>query len=57
MIIIRNKRIYIFIVIMAVMMLCLTTYSENIIMAKSKDDELVIKLKRLFIHGIMNYPI
>ncbi len=41
MIIIRSKIIYIFIVIMAVMMLCLTTYSENIIMAKSKDDELI----------------
>ena len=49
MVTIRNKGIYIFIIVMVAMVLCLTTYSENIIMAKTKDNELINnKLKAPF---------
>ncbi|MEG1255380.1 extracellular solute-binding protein [Clostridium sp.] len=41
MIIIRNKGIYTLIIIMVATMICLTTYSENIIMAKAEDNELI----------------
>jgi multiple sugar transport system substrate-binding protein len=48
-IIIRNKGIYTLIIIMVATMICLTTYSENIIMAKAEDNELINnKLKAPF---------
>jgi multiple sugar transport system substrate-binding protein len=48
-IIIRNKWIYTLIIIVVATMICLATYSENIIMAKAEDNELINnKLKAPF---------